>query len=77
MINFNYFNDKSIDEQAEEQGYKIVGMNNLIKTTSIKDSFKTLLHYGCLKGGTIQVMVIDSINREINEMLVKDGGIDD
>lgn len=71
MINFNYFNDESIDEQAEKQGYKIADTNDIMKAIWIKTAFKMLLDYGCLRGGTVQAMVIDGMNKVLNKMLVK------
>ena len=73
MINFNYFNDKSIDVQAKEQGYIFADINNAVKAIWIKTAFKILLDYGCLRSGTVQAMVMDGMNREINKMLVKEG----
>lgn len=71
MIRFNFYDNKTIHGQILEQGYKFKNPADYITGFLIKTSFQTLLQNKCLRSGTLQTMLIDSMNRELNKMIIK------
>lgn len=71
MIRFNFYDNKTIHEQILEQGYEFKTPADYITGFLIKTSFQTLLQNKCLRSGTLQTMLIDSMNRELNKMIIK------